>query len=75
MADLNSIHSLSKDACDKAFRVMQLVGLMEELSGNTGPSWPSALAHLTWEVADSVLATQQAIEALLALHDGGANAG
>lgn len=75
MADLNSIHSLSKDACDKAFRVMQLVSLMEELCGNHGPTWPSALAHLTWEVAEATLASQQAIEAALALHDGGANAG
>jgi hypothetical protein len=67
MADEKSIEVLGDQACDSAFRLMQILGCMEELSKPSGPSWPAPLAYMAWETAEAVMAYQSAVQQRLAL--------
>jgi len=59
MADDKSIELLGEQACDAAFRLMQI------LSKPSGPSWPAPLAYLAWETAEAVMAFQGAVKSRL----------
>jgi hypothetical protein len=65
MADDKSIELLGEQACDAAFRLMQILSSMEELSKPSGPSWPAPLAYLAWETAEAVMAFQGAVKSRL----------
>lgn len=62
MAENKSIEVLGQEASDSVFRLMQVLTCMEELSGSSGPSWPSPLAYWAWEAAEAVMAYQNAVK-------------
>ena len=65
MATSKSIELLGEEAIDAAFRLMNVLACMEELSQPSGPSWPRPLAHWAWESAEALLAYQEAVKARL----------
>lgn len=65
MANAKSIELLGEEACDAAFRLMNVLACMEELAQPSGPSWPRPLAYWAWETAEAIMAYQDAVKARL----------
>jgi hypothetical protein len=65
MAEHKSIEVLGEQASDAAFRLMNVLTTMEELSRPSGPSWPSPLAYWAWESVEALMAYQNAVKARL----------